>query len=248
LKSEISLDHRATLRYSSVLFDLDGTLVDSADGVVASVRYALRQLDARRDPPDRDTILMEVGKPLEQVMAELGYPAEPDRTRRFVEAYRQHYAEHIREGLRPFPDTFETLTALRAAGARLAIVTTKQQAQAELTLAAVGIREFFDVVVGWHEGRKHKPDPEPFLDALARLGDHRSSPLDAGLQTPDPALRHSALVVGDTEQDIIGARAASIDSCAVTYGFRPATMLRGLRPDYMVGWLFDVVGIVEQSA
>jgi len=259
-----SLD-TSCLRYSFVLFDLDGTLVDSSDGIVAAVRAALRQVDRLREPPDRDTILMEVGKPLEQLFVELGggghfhgdntMPEFPDAAaRQFAETYRRYYAEHIKEGLRLYPDTVETLTALRAAGAKLAVVTTKHQAQADLTVAAAGIGEYFDCVYGWQEGRRHKPDPEPFLAALDRLErkgrrDKEGQREESGTLSLDPSIPRplsAALVVGDTEQDILSARAGGLDCCAVTYGFRPALMLLGLRPDYMVGRLRDVAEIITR--
>ncbi len=238
------------LRYRYVLFDLDGTLVDSAEGVVASVRHALAQLVPGREPPDNDTILMQVGKPLEMILAQLGYPADPAAGQRFADTYRRHYAEHGVRGLKPYPGVDETLAGLKAANVRVAVVTTKQQQQADLTVAAAGIGRHLDLVRGWQEGKKHKPDPEPFLDALACLEAKPQMTTDkyrySSIQSPEskiPNLR-SALVIGDTEQDILAAQSAGIDCCAVTYGFRPAMMLLGLRPDYMVGHIIDVLSIV----
>lgn len=218
---------RGGLRFPAVLFDLDGTLADSSGELIASVHHALAQVDGR-EPPDRDTILMEVGKPLEVILRELGYPNGPEDARRFADSYREHFAANCGREAGLFPYVAEVLDALREAGARLAIVTTKHQEQAELTVARLGIADRFDYVRGWLEGRKHKPDPEPFLDAAARLG------VEPG----------EALVVGDTEQDILAAQAGGMTSVAVTWGFRPLLMLKALRPDFIISRPTDLLGIV----
>ncbi len=216
-----------TLRYRVALFDLDGTLLDSAADLVASVQYALRQVDGR-DPPDPDTIVMEIGKPLETILKELGYPhAEGDRVR-FADSYRRHFAARFPDKTRPFPGVIETLDFLRRAGVRLGLVTTKHQAQAEFAVERTGLAGFFHYVHGWKEGRRHKPDPEPIEAAIRELG----------TATGD------ALMVGDSEQDILAAQAAGVASCAVAYGFRPVLMLKSLKPDFIIPRITDVVHIV----
>jgi len=106
-------------RYRYVLLDLDGTLVDSAESIIASVRHALGHVHAGREQPDRDTILMQIGKPLQRILAELGYPADPESARRFADTYRPHYAQHVEDGAKLYPDTIETLAALRGPLRRL---------------------------------------------------------------------------------------------------------------------------------
>lgn len=220
-----------SLRYRAVLFDLDGTLIDSAEDLTASVRYALRRVQDRELPPD-DVIMMEIGKPLEVILKNLGYPSEPADTVRFVETYRQHYAEHFDDHTRTFPSACEVLGYLREAGAKLALVTAKHQTQAEFTAREMGLSDYFDYIHGWREGLKHKPDPEPIQIALDKLG---TRPEDS-------------LVVGDTEQDVLAAKAAGVPTCAVTYGFRPLMMIRALRPDYMICRVTDLVHIVVTHA
>jgi len=215
-------------RFSAALFDLDGTLVDSSHELVASVRDALLAVDPR-EPPDDDTILLEVGKPLETILRELGYPADENTAGRFVDTYRRVFAARLESAPpRLYPHVPETLGLLREAGVRLAVVTTKHQVQAELTVRAAGLAHRFDYVHGWAEGRRHKPDPEPVLVALRALG----------------AQKDDAIMVGDTEQDILAAHAAGVTSCAVTYGFRPVLLLRTLRPDFIVSRFDDIGPIV----
>jgi 2-phosphoglycolate phosphatase len=218
-------------RYSAALFDLDGTLIDSSYDLIASVQHALRLVAPEREPPEGDDILGLVGNPLETILQRLGYPCGPKETRLFTDSYRAHYAEHFDEHTRVYPGVTEALARLRESRVRLALVTTKHQAQADFTVSAFGLRPFFDYVHGWAEGRQHKPHPEPVTTALAQLGVE--------------ALR--AIMVGDSELDIEAARSAGVATCAVTYGFRPAWFLRTLRPDFLISGIGDLLPIVVRS-
>ena len=216
------------LRYAAVLFDLDGTLTDSAQDIIASVRYALKYVAPDREPPEADDILVQVGKPLEVILCELGYPTDEAITVRFVDTYRAHYAEHFNGHTKLYPGVEDVLGYLRTAGVKLALVTAKHQTQADFTVQALGLLRYFDYVHGWQEGRQHKPHPEPVLIALGQL-------------CVEPG---AAIMVGDTEQDVESAKAAGVDTCAVTYGFRPAWFLRSFRPDFLVSRVADLVPIV----
>ncbi len=217
-----------TLRFAAALFDLDGTLIDSAQDLVASVQQALKHVVPDREPPEGEDILVQVGKPLEVILRELGYPTDEATAARFVDTYRAHYAGHFNEHTRLYAGVEAMLEYLRSAGVKLALVTTKHQAQADFTVEAFGLAHWFDYVHGWQEGRQHKPHPEPVRTALQRLG----------VQPGD------AIMVGDSEQDIESAKAAGVATCAVTYGFRPAWFLRSLRPDFLVSRATDIVPIV----
>ncbi len=215
------------LRFGAVLFDLDGTILDSGTDLVGSVRHALRAVGCR-DLPDDDDILALVGLPLEAIFARLGSSAGPDQAAEFVAAYRSHFARHFRDNTRLYPHVAEVLERLKQTGVLLAVVTTKHQSQAELVLEGCNAAGFFDYIHGYKEGRKHKPHPEPVLTALEQLG----------------AAPSAALMVGDAETDIESGRAAGTATCAVTYGYRPAALLHQFRPDFMLGDIRDLVGIV----
>jgi pyrophosphatase PpaX len=198
--------------------------------LIASVQYALRQVDDRQ-PPDGDDILVLVGKPLEAILRELGYVTDAAGTRCFVDTYRAFYAEHFNEHTILYPGVPELLGRLKAAGVKLALVTTKHQAQADFTVQACGLSPYFDYIHGWNETRQHKPHPEPVLTALAEL-------------SVDPG---AAMMVGDSELDIESARAAGVATCAVSYGFRPAWFLKSLRPDFLVSRATDIGDIVVSA-
>jgi HAD superfamily hydrolase (TIGR01549 family) len=217
-----------SLRYRAALFDLDGTLIDSGRDIVKSVRHALTQVFSDRSLPADEDILVLIGLPLESVVRELGYPADKESTRRFADAYRAFYAEHYNDSTKVYSGIKELLEALQSAGVKLALVTTKHQLQAEFTLAGSGLACYFDYVHGWLEGRKHKPDPEPVIASIAKL-------------EVEPG---AAIMVGDSELDIQSAKAAGVDTCAVTYGFRPAWFLKSFHPDFLVARPADVTPIV----
>jgi phosphoglycolate phosphatase-like HAD superfamily hydrolase len=120
-------------RYRAVLFDLDGTLIDSEEDLMASVKHGLRQVEGRRLPPD-DVIIMEVGKPLEVMLGNLGYPSDDATTAYFAASYREYYANYFTDHTRLFPPVKEVLTFLGEAGTKLALLTTKHHSQAELTV------------------------------------------------------------------------------------------------------------------
>jgi pyrophosphatase PpaX len=215
------------LRYRGVLFDLDGTLLDSGADLVRTVRYALQQV-VSAEPPDEEDILMLVGLPLETILSRLGYPADEVQTNRFVTAYREHFLRHGTDSTRPFPHVVPVLERLKELGVRLGVVTTKHQSQAEVVLDRCGLDGVFDYVHGHLDGRRHKPHPEPVIVASGKLG----------LAVRD------VLMVGDTELDIESGRAAGAATCGVTYGFRPVALLHQMRPDYLLRDVRDLVAIV----
>lgn len=214
-------------RYQAALFDLDGTLVDSNVGIVAAVRHACTVVGAV-EMPDTGDILMEIGKPLEEIHRDLGAPGGPGAAGEFARAFREFYARHFSDAISLYPGVREGLEAIAARGVATAVVTTKLQEQAEMVVTAVGLRPLLRVVRGWKEGRQHKPSPEPVLEAIAALA----------------AVPARTLLVGDSELDILAGRAAGTGTCAVTYGFRPAAFLASFRPDYMASRFSDVVPIV----
>ncbi|MEO0107584.1 MAG: HAD-IA family hydrolase [candidate division WOR-3 bacterium] len=207
---------RTGARYSVLLFDLDGTLVDSAAGVVKAVRHAFEAIGQR--VPDEQNIVANIGRPLRDFPARLGYDLDEERRQEFVSRYRAFYSAHCTEDTTVFPGVRTGLGRLRESGLRLAVVTTKIQEQAEKVTQALGLVQYFESISGWSDGQKMKPDPEPILRTLDRLGTR-----------PD-----QALMIGDSEQDILAARAARVDSCACLYGYRAPSVLLELCPNWTI--------------
>jgi pyrophosphatase PpaX len=185
------------VRFDVALFDLDGTVVDSAGIILASMRHATQEVLGREIP---DPVLMaSVGGPgLEAQMLDLG---GEERVDELVRAYRAHN-EPLHRGLALFPGIERVLVTLRAAGYRLGVVSAKRRSTVELAFAATAIGGLFDVVVGGDEARAQKPAPDLLLLALERLS----------------AATDRAVYVGDSPFDVAAARAAGLHSIGVAWG------------------------------
>src|SRR5213592_4706215 len=141
------------MRFETVLFDLDGTVVDSGGIILASMRHATREV-LGRDFGD-DELMQAVGGPgLEAQMAVFA----PDRVDELVRVYRAHN-EPLHDELEACAGMEDVLAALKDGGRTLGLVTAKRRATVELAFARLPIAHHFDVLVGGDETERHKPDP-----------------------------------------------------------------------------------------
>jgi pyrophosphatase PpaX len=185
------------VRVETVLFDLDGTLIDSGAIILASMRHAAETVLERRIPDEE--LMAAVGGPglIAQMRA-----IDPERVDELVRVYREHN-EPLHSELQACDGVLTTLPRLKADGRRLGIVTAKRLVTVRLAFDVIpDLERFFDVVVGADETERHKPHPDPILLALDRLG-------------ADPA---SAAYVGDSPFDVQAAKAAGVHAVAVTWG------------------------------
>ena len=182
--------------YSVVLFDLDGTVIDSGGIILASMRHATREVLGREFGDEE--LMQAVGGPgLEAQM----HAFDPDRVDELVTVYRAHN-EPLHEQLICCAGMEDALERLHAEGRRLAVVTAKRSATVRLAFEHVPVGHLFEVVVGGDETERHKPDPEPLLLAAERMG----------------VRPEEAAYVGDSPFDIRAAKAAGMRSVAVTWG------------------------------
>jgi pyrophosphatase PpaX len=184
------------MRYPVVLFDLDGTVVDSGAIILASMRHATREV-LGREYADEELMHTVGGPGLEAQMAALS----PERAEELVRSYRAHN-EPLHDGLEACAGMEDVLVRLKEEGRRLGVVTAKRRATVELAFRSVPLGHLFDTVVGGDETERHKPDPEPLLLAAERM--------DA-----DP---RAAAYVGDSPFDIRAAKAVGMHAVAVTWG------------------------------
>ena len=201
------------MRFPVVLFDLDGTVVDSGEIILASMRHATRTVLAREIPAE--DLLAAIGGPgLERVMHAL----DPTRAEELVRAYREHN-KPLHAQLRCCRGMEDALVRLQAEGRRLGLVTAKPRRTVKLAFRALPLREVFDVVVCGDDTERDKPDPEPILLALQRLG----------------APAQTAAYVGDSPFDVAAARAAGVYAVAVGWGgMHSDERLRAEQPDAFV--------------
>src|SRR6476619_5687497 len=190
------------MRRSVVLFDLDGTLIDSGPIILASMKHASLAVLGRE--PDEELVRAAIGGP--GLIAQMRALA-PARVDALAEAYRLHN-EPLHETLESFDGVLDLLPVLKAEGRRLGIVTAKRLRTVGLALDRFPVlAELMDVVIGAEDTERHKPDPDPVREALRRL--------DA-----DPA---DAVYVGDSPFDVRAGNAAGVFTIAVGWG--------GIHPD-----------------
>jgi pyrophosphatase PpaX len=200
-------------RFPVVLFDLDGTVVDSGSIILASMRHATREVLGQEFADDE--LMHSVGGPgLEAQMAVFA----PDHVDELVRVYRAHN-EPLHEELEACLGMEDVLVRLRKGGRRLGVVTAKRRSTVELAFARVPLGHLFETVVGGDETERHKPDPEPLLLAATRMG-------------ADPG---ETAYVGDSPFDMRAAKAAGMHAVAVTWGrIHDRSVLEREEPDAIV--------------
>jgi pyrophosphatase PpaX len=208
------VDTIASVRSPVVLFDLDGTLIDSGPIILASMRHASLTVLGRE--PDEARVRAAIGGPgLTAQMRDL----DPERVDELVAVYRAHN-EPLHAELEAFDDVLALLPELRERGHRLGIVTAKRRSTVGLAMDRFpALRELTEVLVGAEDTERHKPHPDPILEALERLG----------------ASAAEAAYVGDSPFDLRAARAAGVVAVGVTWGgIHGADALRAEAPDHLV--------------
>jgi len=208
-----------------VLFDLDGTLVDSIELLVASMEYAYAGRERR--PPVQEWI-HAIGTPLD-AMLRMWADDEAD-VLHLRARYREYQIANHDAMTQAYPGVVETVRALHAAGHPLAIVTSKLEAGARRSLAHIGVEECFSAVVGIDATTKHKPDPEPVHFALEQLSVRTSR----------------AIFIGDSTHDMNAGRAAGIATAAALWGPYSRTMLDATHPTFWLERMDELPPIVAR--
>lgn len=203
--------------YTAVLFDLDGTLVDSLDLILASYRHMI-EVHLGQTISDEEW-LRTMGMPL-RIQLE-SFSDSPQQRDAMFHTYLAHNQENHDRLLRPFAGMREAVAALHDAGYRMAVVTSKIRDHAWRELRAFDMADYFDAMVSADDVEKPKPDPEPVHKGLQALG------LQAG----------AALFVGDSLFDLQAGRSAGVDTAAALWGPFQRERLEAGRPNY---WLADV--------
>jgi len=211
----------------SVLLDLDGTLVDSQPGIVASCSAALRALG--HEPGDAREIRRAIGPPLEDILQALLRPHGDDRLDQAVAAYRQHYGESGLLGSEPYPGIGDALRDMRQAGLRLYLATSKRDVFARRILENLQLATYFDGIYGSVPGGQLDHKPELLAHILAEQRDIRAS--------------HS-LMVGDRRHDIVGAHAVRMRGVGVLWGYGGRDELEAAGADRLVERTADLARIV----
>jgi len=181
-----------------ILFDLDGTLIDSTEAILESFAAAYASCGGK--VPEAGMIKAEIGHTLENMFISLGVATS--ETQRYVKAYKLHYRAISCAKTKLLPEAKEAVKLAHTI-ARLGIVTTKTGRYSVELLEHMGLMQYFEVLVGLEDVQYPKPDPEPIHKALLQL----------------PEVTGAVYMIGDTCMDMHAASAASVDGLAVLCGY-----------------------------
>jgi len=181
-----------------ILFDLDGTLIDSTEAILESFAVAFKTFN--EEVPSDESIKAEIGHPLDMMFATLGVPEE--KVWDHVAAYKAHYRLISKEKTFLLPQAKEAVL-YAATFATLAVVTTKTALYSRELLEHMGLMDHFEVLIGREDVTNPKPDPEPIQKALAKLD----------------CVTNSVWMIGDTCMDMLSAKASNVAGIGLICGY-----------------------------
>ncbi|RCW67063.1 pyrophosphatase PpaX [Saliterribacillus persicus] len=210
------------MQIETILFDLDGTLIDTNELIIASFTHTLEQFSDKSYT--REEIMDFIGPPLVDSLKKI----DPNRIEEMMEAYRVHnYANHEKY-VKAYPTVVDTMIALKEAGFKLGIVTTKLNHAAQLGLELSGMKNIFDSLIGLDDVTHAKPHPEPILTAMGEL---KANPM-------------TTLMVGDNYHDIEAGHNAGVKTAGVAWTIKGREVLEAHDPDFMLEEMSDLLQIV----
>ena len=215
------------MKYTTIVFDCDGTLLDTLTDLRNAVNYVLRA----HDLPERS--VPEVKAALGNGVAHLMRQSLPDSISEaefntYLDEFKAYYGEHLQDYTAPYPGMLDVLDTLRAKGYKLAIVSNKiQEGITPLNKEYFGDR--LPVAIGERPGLQRKPAPDMVLQALKELGSTQSE----------------SIYIGDSEVDVATAKNSSLLCIGVTWGFRDEQLHKDLGVKYIARKAEDIVTIIE---
>ncbi|HIS92302.1 MAG TPA: HAD family hydrolase [Candidatus Alectryocaccomicrobium excrementavium] len=212
--------------YDVLLFDLDGTLTDPSVGITNSVMYALRHMGV--EPPERRTLYKFIGPPLMDSFAQ-EYGFSQEEARQAISWYREYFQDRGIFENAPYPGIADVLHALRGTGKRLLVATSKPEIFARRILERFGLIDAFEFVAGANLDETRTRKHEVIAYALETCG---------------ICEKDSAVMIGDREHDVLGARREGLDCIGVLYGFGSREELLGAGAIALAETVWDVARLL----
>jgi phosphoglycolate phosphatase len=213
----------------NILFDLDGTLIDSSGAILESLTYALERMDSGWPPGLRVESL--IGTPLLEIFRDR-FGISGEQAEIGIGHYRDHYDRRARAGSRVYDRVEELLGVLVGSGRRLYVATVKPTPIARKVLTEMGLMSFFSGVAGSSLDHSRRKKSDIIRHAMDRFG----------LESD------RSVMVGDRQQDIAGGRRNGMRTVAVTYGYGTAEELESARPDHTIGCISHLAPLVLADA
>jgi pyrophosphatase PpaX len=212
------------MKYTTVLFDLDGTIIDTNELILQSFLYTLNHYFPGKYT--KEDVLPYMGQTLFEQMERYG---GKELMNELVAHYREHNVRVHDELVTEFPHVAEVIPQLAEMGVQLGVVTTKMSKTALMGLRLFDLERYMQVLVTYESTVEHKPHPAPVLLALEELG-------------ADPA---RTLMVGDSEYDILAGKRAGIATAGVAWSLKGEAYLQQFEPDYILRDMREIVPIVK---
>ncbi len=217
-----------------ILFDLDGTLVDSAPDLALAVNHMLESLE--RETFSHDTIRSWVGNGAQTLVkrglsgsSDIDEEIEPELFAQALEIFLNYYAQNLCVSTVTYPNVLTTLRHLKERDFRLVLVTNKPYGFIHPLLEGLGMSDLFEFCVGGDSLAKKKPDPMPLLHVCERLN------VDVT----------ECVMVGDSRNDILAANAANMHSIGVSYGYNYNEDIQVYAPNRVVDDLSEIVALLD---
>ena len=210
-----------------IIFDLDGTLIDSSIDITNAINYAIEPYGVK--PITIEEAISLVGEGITRLMEKIAVSHQPLAISLskdlLVDRFLDHYSAHLVDNTIVYSGARETLEKLK--GYKKAVISNKREALSVRILNNLDLLKYFDLVVGSDTTPERKPSPIPIFHVLSKLD----------IKTED------AVIVGDSNFDIEAGKAAGIKTIAVTYGYRPVDLLKDA--DYLIDKMSDLVNILR---
>ena len=210
-------------KIKTILFDLDGTLIDTVGIILDTFREAFDKFLPHVEISDQEMTSF-LGQTLFQTF---GFYTDEEHVKEIIKFYREVSNEKIEQGLKAYPNARETLAYFKKKNLQVGIVTSKMREVATTHLKMTHLFEYTDGLIGYEDVTEHKPYPEPILKALTLFN----------------AKNTSTIYIGDHENDMIAAKKAGVMTCAVTYSARIKEML-ATQPDFVVDDLSQLKDLI----
>ncbi len=213
------------------MFDLDGTLIDTAPDLIGATNHVLTGLALAPQPAEslKPWISFGARRMIEEALKQSAVTHSELEVGRLLETFLAHYEHNIAQASRPFPHVIEEIALIKDAGARVAICTNKREALALKLLQSLGLTDHFSAIIGRDTLPVSKPDPGHLIGTIARAGGR--------LQR--------AVMVGDSGVDIATARAARVPVVGVTFGYSDAP-ISSLNPDVTIDTYEQLTGVLAR--
>lgn len=204
-----------------LIFDLDGTLVDSSVDITNAINHAIEP--AGIAPLTTKKVISMVGYGITQLVEGI---VPPEFSEEVLKRFLQHYSGHIIDNTRPYPGVTETLSKL--GNYKKSVISNKKEALSKEVMDRLGLSGFFDFILGSDSTTERKPSPEPIYKALKQAG----------------VTKNEAIIIGDSDIDIKAGKAAGIKTLAVTYGFRKKEDLTGA--DHIIDSFEELISVLKE--